>query len=215
MNPSGQGSDARQSTVGTPHDGSASVRVTGSHRSRGYGEGRAALLSAAVHVVANEGLRNLTYRSVAREAGVSHALVAHHFGDRDSLLTEALRFSLNNSVASISTKPGSGDLDALFDGLSGFIEEYPDDLAFQYELILESRRRTELRPYVEAIYEAYIGAIHIELERAGAQPDEALSRLVYAAADGLVFAQLAVGSGENTERSLQHLRSLLSASART
>ncbi len=146
---------------------------------------------------------------------MSHALVAHHFGSRDSLLTEALRFSLSNIVASISAKPGSGDLDALFDGLSGFIDECPDDLAFQYELILESRRRTELHPYVEAIYDPYIGAIHVELERAGAQPDEALSRLVYAAADGLVFAQLAVGGGESTERSLRHLRSLLSARVRT
>lgn len=34
-----------------------------------YGEGREALLNAAVHVVARGGLRKLTYRAVAEEAG--------------------------------------------------------------------------------------------------------------------------------------------------
>src|SRR3712207_8439845 len=56
----------------------------------GYGEGRRALLAAAVHVVATRGLRHLTYRSVAQEAGVAHGLVAHHFGTRDALLEAAL-----------------------------------------------------------------------------------------------------------------------------
>ncbi|WP_416979825.1 TetR family transcriptional regulator [Streptomyces sp. T028] len=46
----------------------------------GYGEGRDALLIAAVRVVARDGLRKLTYRAVAAEAGVTHGLVAHHFG---------------------------------------------------------------------------------------------------------------------------------------
>ncbi|MGK4578743.1 TetR family transcriptional regulator [Kitasatospora sp. HPMI-4] len=45
-----------------------------------YGEGREALLAAAVRVVARGGLRNLTYRAAAKEAGVTHGLVVHHFG---------------------------------------------------------------------------------------------------------------------------------------
>src|SRR5690349_11387552 len=83
----------------------------------GYGEGRQALLDAAVHVVATRGLRHLTYRAVAQRAGVAHGLVAHHFGTRDALLAAALEFSLANSVGSISSEPGSGDLDALFAGV--------------------------------------------------------------------------------------------------
>lgn len=183
--------------------------VTGSSRSLRYGQGRSALLSAAVRVVAGHGLRKLTYRAVAREAGVAHALVAHHFGTWDALLAEALRFSLDNSVTSISARPGSGDLDALFAGLSALIDDDPHDLAFQYELILESRRRPELRPSVEAIYHAYADALRAELECAGIEPDDALSHLVYAAADGLVFHQITIGSRELTERSLAHLRALL------
>ena len=51
-----------------------------------------------MHVVATRGLRHLTYRSVAQQAGVAHGLVAHHFGTRDALLEAALEFSLDNSV---------------------------------------------------------------------------------------------------------------------
>ncbi|WP_072939099.1 TetR/AcrR family transcriptional regulator [Rhodococcus koreensis] len=177
-----------------------------------YGEGRTALLSAAVRVVAEQGLRKLTYRAVAREAGVAHGLVAHHFGSRDALLEAALQFSLDNSVTSISTRPGSGDLDAVFAGLVTMVEKNPDDQAFQYELILECRRRPELRPYVESIYQAYIDGLQFELECAGMDPDPALSHLIYAAADGLVFHQITIGCPELTERSLTHLRALLQQS---
>ncbi|BAH51447.1 TetR/AcrR family transcriptional regulator [Rhodococcus opacus] len=181
----------------------------GARSSPRYGEGRAALLAAAVHVVAEQGLRNLTYRAVAREAGVAHGLVAHHFGTRDALLEAALQFSLDNSVTSISTRPGSGDLDAIFDGLVAMVEANPDDQAFQFELILESRRRPELRPYVESIYQAYVDALQAELDCAGIDPDPALSHLIYTAADGLVFHQITIGSPELTERSLAYLRTLL------
>lgn len=174
-----------------------------------YGEGRAALLAAAVHVVAGQGLRNLTYRAVAREAGVAHGLVAHHFGTRDALLEAALQFSLENSVTSISASPGSGDLEAIFGGLATMVERSPEDQAFQFELILESRRRPELRPYVEAIYQAYVNALQVELHCAGIDPDPDLSHLIYTAAEGLVFNQITIGSPERTERSLAHLRKLL------
>ena len=41
--------------------------------------GRHALLRATIVIVGHGGLRALTYRAVAAEAGVSHGLVRHHF----------------------------------------------------------------------------------------------------------------------------------------
>src|SRR5215216_8163389 len=61
-----------------------------SSRAPGHGERREALLSAAMRVLDRDGMRGLTYRSVAREAGVSHGLVRHHFGSRDALIQEAV-----------------------------------------------------------------------------------------------------------------------------
>ena len=47
-----------------------------------------ALLAAAERLLEREGLPGLTLRAVAREAGVSHAAPAHHFGDLTGLVSE-------------------------------------------------------------------------------------------------------------------------------
>ncbi len=184
--------------------------AVGARPAPGYGEGRRALLAAAVHVVATRGLRHLTYRSVAQEAGVAHGLVAHHFGSRDALLEAALEYSLDNSVASISAEPGSGDLDALFAGVVDMVQANPDDQAFQYELILEARRRDELRPHVEQLYATYRAALRAELVAAGIPGDDDLVHLVFAAVDGLVFQQVCLGTSAATQGALAQLRRVLS-----
>ena len=53
-----------------------------------HGDLHEALLQAAKRVADREGINGLTLRAVAREAGVSHAAPAHHFGDITGLLSE-------------------------------------------------------------------------------------------------------------------------------
>lgn len=53
-----------------------------------HGDLHVALLKAAKRVAEREGINGLTLRAVAREAGVSHAAPAHHFGDVTGLLSE-------------------------------------------------------------------------------------------------------------------------------
>ena len=53
-----------------------------------HGALREALLKAAETILKRDGLNALTLRAAAREAGVSHAAPAHHFGDLTGLLTE-------------------------------------------------------------------------------------------------------------------------------
>ena len=84
------------------------------HRRRPeYGQGRDALLAATVHVVAREGLRGLTYRAVAEEAGVANTLVAHHFGTRDALLQAALDWAAEQSIGISLLEPATGRLEDL------------------------------------------------------------------------------------------------------
>ncbi|SDI56257.1 TetR/AcrR family transcriptional regulator [Paraburkholderia phenazinium] len=47
-----------------------------------------ALLQAAETVLRRDGLRGLTLRAIAREAGVSHTAPQHHFGDTAGVLSE-------------------------------------------------------------------------------------------------------------------------------
>ena len=70
---------------------SARPRRGGAVQSEGryhHGALREALLQAAERVLERDGLAGLTLRAVAREAGVSHAAPAHHFGDLTGLISE-------------------------------------------------------------------------------------------------------------------------------
>ncbi|RPE37362.1 TetR family transcriptional regulator [Streptomyces sp. Ag109_O5-1] len=165
-----------------------------------YGTGREALLNAAVRVVAQGGLRKLTYRAVAQEAGVTHGLVVHHFGSRDALTEAALTHAVRTSASTSELEPGTGNAADFAAGLSDMVIREPDMQLFQYELMLESRRRPELLPKIRALYSEYFEATERELSRIlpeGADP--ALTRLVFAALEGLVLHQLVLGEPEVTE----------------
>ena len=166
------------------------------------------MLAAAIRVVADSGLRNLTYRAVAREAGVTHGLVTHHFGSREALIAEALQYSLDSSVPGITKDPGAGRIDILFDGLAALVTATPDLQAFQYELSLESRRSPALRPDVQELYRSYRDALRAELHDAGLDGD-ALVHLVFAALDGLVFQQVCEINEVSTDAALAELRRIL------
>lgn len=58
---------------------------------------REQILRAAFEVAAREGLAGLTVRSVAAEAGVSHALVLFHFGRKERLVEELLEWLLSTT----------------------------------------------------------------------------------------------------------------------
>ncbi|MGW3045359.1 TetR/AcrR family transcriptional regulator [Kitasatospora sp. NPDC001159] len=175
-----------------------------------YGAGREALLKAAVRVVARGGLRKLTYRAVAEEAEVTHGLVVHHFGSRDALIEEALAHAVRTSLSVSAVEPGTGRVADFSAGLSRMVTVDPEIQAFQYELLLESRRRPELLPQLRELYREYFDAAQRELDRmlpGGASP--ALMRLVFAALEGLVLHQLVFEEPETTDAALGELRALL------
>uniref|UniRef100_UPI004040262F TetR/AcrR family transcriptional regulator n=1 Tax=Streptomyces sp. SS7 TaxID=3108485 RepID=UPI004040262F len=160
--------------------------------------------------MARDGLRRPTYRAVAQEAGVTHGLVVHHFGSRDALIEEAPAHTIRTSPSAGSLEPGTGRVADFSTGLPEMVTAAPDTQAFQYELLLESRRRPELPPPLRALYDQYFDATRREPGRmlpAGA--DRAPTRLVFAALDGLVLHQLIFGEPEVTDSAAEELRSLL------
>lgn len=173
-----------------------------------YGHGREALLEATIRVVSTQGLRGLTYRTVASEAKVSHGSVQYHFGDWPTLVESALVYCLERSVpASVLASSGAG-----FEGFAGGIVELvtknPDLQVFQYELQLEARRRPELLPVVDRMNDSYRALVSRELRRHGIT-DPRVTEIVFMALDGLVLHQAVYGDTARTKGAIEALRTLL------
>lgn len=157
-----------------------------------YGTGREALLRAAVSVVAAKGLRGLTYRSVAEAAGVNNTLVAHHFGSRDALIAAALDWAAEQSISASRLREAVTPGRSFTESLLELLLEEPELQVFQYEMVLEARRRPELSAAVTALYENYVSALADGLTAAGLTGDvRVVARTLFAALDGLVLQYLA------------------------
>jgi AcrR family transcriptional regulator len=178
-----------------------------------YGGGRDALLDAAMRVVAGSGLRGLTIRSVAAEAGVTHGLVRHHFGSRDSLVEATLVRSVSLAIDSSSLEPGTGHIDDVAADLPAVVEAEEEILAFQYELLLEARRRPELMPHVIEMYDEYVAAAQRECARAGFADEADVGRALFAALDGLALQQVVFGHRERTEAGVRVIHEAFQALA--
>lgn len=178
-------------------------------RQHKYGDGRDALLAAVVQVVADKGLRGLTYRAVAERAGVNNTLISHHFGSRDALLIAAMEWASARSIR-LSDLSATEEIDADFAAaLVDFVQSEPELQLFQYEMILESRRRPELRPAAVTLYTAYIASMEDALRRHGYADTGPLARAVFAALDGLVLQLLTVAGADAVRDAMARVGALL------
>src|SRR3954465_8821227 len=73
------------------YDATAMTRTQAERRA----EAERKLLEAAMHLVAERGVRAVTLAAVGERAGYSRGLVTHHFGNRQGLL-DALTLDLQN-----------------------------------------------------------------------------------------------------------------------
>jgi AcrR family transcriptional regulator len=177
-----------------------------------YGTGRQEVLEAAIRIVAAQGLRGLTFRSVAAEAGVTHGAVQYHFGGRDNLIAQALSLAVKRSIETAGLKSSGPGFEDFAGALVASVASNPELQAFQFELSLEARRRPELLPTVAKGYDAYRAAVH-EALTAGGLNDPMLSEIVVLALDGLVFQQTVFDDVERTQKALEVLRTMLAAYA--
>jgi AcrR family transcriptional regulator len=173
------------------------------------GAGRQALIDATIRVARRDGLDAVSFRSVAREAGVTNGLIVHHFGTRAELLREALGHAARASIDVSVLEPGEGDPVRIASRLSRRVSSAADDELFQFQLVLEAIRRNDLLDDARATYDAYIDATAHALEHAGIHRSAAFSRLVFAALDGLSLQQLLSGEPGRTDEALEELYELL------
>lgn len=62
------------------------------------------ILEATCRMIAREGVHNFTMGQVAKEAGISRALIAYYFQTRGELLRDALAFAEQRAIAEIASR---------------------------------------------------------------------------------------------------------------
>jgi AcrR family transcriptional regulator len=184
-------------------------------KQKGYGTGREALLAATIHVVARKGLRGMTFRAVADHAGVNNTLVVHHFGKRDALIEAALEWSVQQSIGLSRLEALPATEEEFCKSILSLIEDNPDIQIFQYEMILESRRRPELAGPVRHLYESYISAFSGGLQRIGVGRQDGAAQAAFAALDGLVLQLLAGADAKGVEAAIRYLWAALGGHVKT
>jgi DNA-binding transcriptional regulator YbjK len=167
-----------------------------------------------LRAVDKHGFAGLTYRAVAAEAGVTHGLVSYHFGSLDAMISEALALAADEAIRDSRMAISSGELAAFAKSISTLVSEQTEAQTYQYELTFEARRRPELAGQIRALYENYYAVVEHSLVELGIARDRDLTRLVFAALDGLVLQQLIFGDARATDASIERLQELLALLAR-
>jgi AcrR family transcriptional regulator len=119
---------------------------------------RERILAAAVRRIADEGIDDARIARIARDAGVSPALVHYHFNSRETLLAEALQYSYdrlgNERVPADGAAPESTAtrLEAMLERYLPLPGEQERDWLLWAELWLRAMRHPELRPTSARLY---------------------------------------------------------------
>jgi AcrR family transcriptional regulator len=129
-----------------------------------HGALRNALLEAAERVLERDGLAGLTLRAVAREAGVSHAAPAHHFGDLTGLVSElaAIGFRQFNTAMAAAGAAAATPLEKATARAKAYVA-YAQAHPGMYGLMFRTERLDMTRPSLceaaNASFEGLAGAI--------------------------------------------------------
>lgn len=122
---------------------------------------RKQLLAAAFRVACREGVRRLTIRAVATEAGVSHGLVLFYFGRKDGLVRALLDWLIDNTAVlhiteDIARFPRALDrLHALFQQEMARLAHQPEHTRLFLEFWAFGAQHPAIRARISAELERY------------------------------------------------------------
>jgi DNA-binding transcriptional regulator YbjK len=152
-------------------------------------------------VIGTQGVKAVSHRSVATEAGVPLGSTTYYFASKDEILTETLRLAARREVEQLQRQveepvPAAVSPDALVEAILDWLDgQLSGDARFRlvglYSLQLESVHRPELRSIYEQWTAHTVHLAHRLLQTAGALQPALDAPLLVAALDGLRHNQLA------------------------
>lgn len=167
------------------------------------------LLRAVIGIAGEQGLSEVTYRSVAARATVTHGLVRHYFGTRQAMVDEALEQAVGDEISAVTL--ATGDPRAFAEGLLATDDEALRRRLLQYDVVLNAIRGTGDKELAFRLYDRYLKEISQTLDELSiADPDGSWAALLLVALDGLVLQQALHRDSERTQAALNCLRAVLS-----
>ncbi|GAA2837466.1 TetR/AcrR family transcriptional regulator [Kribbella solani] len=153
-------------------------------------ERRTALVDAAIEVLAADGARGLTFRSVDVAAGVPHGTASNYFANRDDLLLQAglrVHDRLGPDSADLDQPPSTEFLGALLGLLRARLSADRSGYLALLELRLEATRRPALQAALARRVRENLDET-MRLHREHGLPGDPL--LLYLAVGGYMLEQL-------------------------
>jgi AcrR family transcriptional regulator len=132
-----------------------------------HGDLRSALLDCARRIIHEEGIGQVSLREVARRLGVSHGAPAHHFKNKQALLTalavqgyERLAETLIGELSASGTKDPRRQLEVIGRAYVRFAVENPDHFGMMFELASLDEKDVDLMRASETCYGVLVRTVH-------------------------------------------------------
>jgi AcrR family transcriptional regulator len=164
---------------------------------------RSELVSAALRVIAAEGVAAATTRAIVAEAGMSLASFHYAFTSRDEMMRELVAYVVENeTVAAVDSIPAGGDIRAIIHkALHAYLQlviDNPGHEQVMFELMHYAVRTPGLEAFAAEQYARYRAAVTELLEGAAkltdtgwSVPVDDVARMVVTVTDGLTLAWIA------------------------
>lgn len=153
------------------------------------------LLSAAVHVVADGGLRGLTHRAVDAEAGLPEGSTSAYMRTRAALLTRLTEYVTAQFAHDIADLTQRIEEHARVDGyvvqetvamLRSWLQT-PDLLLVRMELTIEGSRQVEVAEILQGQWLQLVQIVEHAMEATGKEHNPARAKTLLAAIDGVLL----------------------------
>ncbi len=144
---------------------------------------RERILEAALRVVARGGVDEVTHRSVAKEAGLTHGTLTYHFKSRDDIVLAAFRNYIANYLEMLEAlfeerAEGGWTVEDFSVELQTRQLRHREMLAAEYELILYAARNEELAREYQRWQRRMESEIAEVLEEQGAAHPREAARII-------------------------------------
>jgi DNA-binding transcriptional regulator YbjK len=159
---------------------------------------QAALLTAAVHVVAAQGLRGLTHRAVDREAGLPEGTCSAYMRTRVALLTGLAEFVISRFAEDITDLTSRIEEHAGEDGyapretvamLASWLD-HPDLLLVRMELTIEGSRQPDVGAVMQSQAERLTEVVGHAMEVGGHAHSRDRAITLISSIDGVLLRAL-------------------------